>query len=187
MIPQNAIQIMRRLELSGFQAFLVGGFVRDYHLGIQSKDQDIATNARPEQIMEAFGGEGKVLSPSQAFPVVLVQGIEIATFRRDLDATSRQDVRVEYSDRMEDDASRRDFTVNALYMNRAGQTFDPTDQGREDLEGRLIRFVGDPRDRLREDPLRALRAVRFAARLGFSLELKTRMALYEFSKYYPTC
>lgn len=181
-IPENAREVLAGLARAGFEAVVVGGFVRDFFLGLDPKDLDIATNARPGQIAELFP-QGRILSPSQAFPVVLVQGIEIATFRKDLDCNSRQDVRVEYADSFQEDAQRRDFTVNALgWDDREWKTLDPTGLGLDDLGRKLIRFVGDPQDRLREDPLRAFRAVRFAAKLGFDLELKTRLALIEFSK-----
>lgn len=178
----QAAEILQTLENNGFKAYIVGGFVRDSLMGIQSKDVDIATCALPEELVTLFGAaNAKVVHPAEAFPVVLVHGIEVATFRLDLEAESRQVVKVAYTKNVHHDAARRDFTINALYMNKFQEVLDPTGYGLSDLKDGLIRFVGDPVKRMQEDSLRALRAVRFAARFGFTFEPETEKALRLFS------
>lgn len=178
----KATRILETLEDYGFEAYIVGGYVRDSLLGLPSKDADIATCATPEEIVSLFGtANAKIIHPAEAFPVVLVHGMEVATFRLDLEAESRQVVKVAYTKNVSHDAARRDFTINALYMNRAQRILDPTGYGISDLENGLIRFVGDPVRRMQEDSLRALRAVRFAARFGFTFEPETEKALRVFN------
>ncbi|MBR4466540.1 HD domain-containing protein [bacterium] len=165
--------ILTRLKEAGYEAFLVGGCVRDALLGIPCEDFDIATSARPKDIKKLFP---KCRAVGQAFAVMLVDGLEVATFRNDGTYSDyRHPDSITYADSIEEDLSRRDFTVNAMAYD-GEKIIDPYD-GRSDLENRIIRFVRNARERMREDPLRALRACRFAAKIDGKLEPKTRKAI----------
>ena len=167
-----ARQVIAKLRGVGHQAFLVGGCVRDLLLGVKPRDFDIATDARPDRIMDLFPRSGRV---GAHFGVVLVRDVfeqvEVATFRSDhdyLDGRHPEQVRFETDPR--EDVLRRDFTINGLMMDPdTGDVLDFVD-GRGDLARGLIRAIGDPNARFREDHLRLLRGVRFAARLGFEIE-----------------
>jgi poly(A) polymerase len=171
--------IVERLRASGHTAWLVGGCVRDLLLGRAAKDFDVATSAQPAELLRLFPGAGQV---GAHFGVVLVREdgaqVEVATFRSDLeyvDGRRPETVRFETDPRQ--DALRRDFTINALFLDPAsGEVLDFTG-GKADLEAKLIRAIGDPERRFREDHLRLLRAVRFAARLGFTVEADTFRAI----------
>lgn len=172
-IPPKVENILTRLKEAGFEAFLVGGCVRDALLGIPCEDFDIATSARPKDIKKLFP---KCRAVGQAFAVMLVDGLEVATFRNDGTYSDyRHPDSITYADSIEEDLSRRDFTVNAMAYD-GEKIIDPYD-GRSDLENRIIRFVRNARERMREDPLRALRACRFAAKIDGKLEPKTRKAI----------
>ena len=174
-----ALSVVRRLKAGGHTAYWAGGCVRDRLLGREPGDYDVATDARPEQIQSCFPGS---LAIGAKFGVILVRGVEagveVATFRREGEYhDGRRPADVRFTNSPEDDAGRRDFTINGLF-------FDPVEEvcfdyvgGREDLEAKLIRAIGDPERRFGEDKLRLLRAVRFAARLGFSIENETRRAI----------
>ena len=170
-----ARQVIAKLRGVGHQAFLVGGCVRDLLLGVKPKDFDIATDARPDRIMDLFPRSGRV---GAHFGVVLVRDVfdqvEVATFRSDhdyLDGRHPEQVRFESDPR--EDVLRRDFTINGLMMDPdTGAVLDFVD-GRGDLTRGVIRAIGDPNARFREDHLRLLRAVRFAARFGFEIEPAT--------------
>jgi putative nucleotidyltransferase with HDIG domain len=167
--------IIERLRGEGHAAFLVGGCVRDLLLGKTPKDFDVATSARPEELLRLFPGADQV---GAHFGVVLVheggEHVEVATFRSDLGyADGRHPVAVEFETDPRQDALRRDFTINALLMDPASGEIVDFVGGRADLEARVIRAIGDPEARFREDHLRLLRAVRFAARLGFEIEAET--------------
>ena len=172
-------RIVRKLQASGHQGWLVGGCVRDRLLGREAGDWDVATDARPERIMELFPRSGRV---GAHFGVVLVRDegceVEVATFRSDRAySDGRRPDSVLFESDPRQDALRRDFTVNALFLDPVtGRLLDFVD-GRTDLQRRLIRAIGDPEARFAEDRLRLLRAVRFAARLGFEIEPVTRDAV----------
>jgi len=174
-----ARSIVSRLRDSGYQAYLVGGCVRDILLGGEPQDYDVATDARPEAVLALFPSAQLV---GAHFGVVLVRGggaeVEVATFRSDhsyLDG--RHPVAVEFETDPRQDVLRRDFTINALLLDPvSGEVLDFVG-GRADLAARQIRAVGDPTRRFAEDHLRMLRAVRFAARLGFSIEERTFEAI----------
>jgi poly(A) polymerase len=174
-----ARQVIATLRGAGHQAFLVGGCVRDLLLGVKPKDYDIATDARPDRIMDLFPRSGRV---GAHFGVVLVRDVfdqvEVATFRSDhdyLDGRHPEQVRFECDPR--EDVLRRDFTINGLMMDPAdGSVLDFVD-GTADLRHGIIRAIGDPNARFREDHLRLLRAIRFAARLGFTIEPATMDAI----------
>jgi poly(A) polymerase len=180
---QLALRIAKTLQNRGFQALLVGGCVRDCLLGLQPKDFDIATDALATEVLGLFPQAELV---GAHFGVVLVHEghgsnraeVEVATFRSDGAYTDgRRPGSVTHHASTLDDAQRRDFTVNALFCDaESGEIIDPVG-GTVDLRARLIRTVGDPAARFGEDHLRMLRAVRLAARLGFSIEPATREAI----------
>ncbi len=174
-----ALSVVHRLKAGGHTAYWAGGCVRDGLLGREPGDYDVATAAGPEQIQSYFPGS---LAIGAKFGVILVRdgeaGVEVATFRREgeyRDGRRPSDVR--FTDNAEQDAGRRDFTINGLFFDPVEEVYFDYVGGRDDLEAKLIRAIGDPDRRLGEDKLRMLRAVRFAARLGFSIEPKTRLAI----------
>ncbi len=174
-----AREVIAKLRSAGHQAWLVGGCVRDLLLGTKPKDYDVATDARPDRIMDLFPKSGRV---GAHFGVVLVRDafsqVEVATFRSDHDyEDGRRPGVVHFERDPKQDVLRRDFTVNSLLMDPdTGEVLDYAG-GRADLERRVIRAIGDPEARFREDHLRLLRGVRFAARLGFEIEPATYSAM----------
>jgi poly(A) polymerase len=167
--------VIAKLRAAGYQAYLVGGCVRDLLLGIPPKDFDVSTDAGPERIIELFPNSGQV---GAHFGVVLVRDgtaqVEVATFRSDHDYTDgRRPANVHFETDPREDVVRRDFTINGLMMDpESGRVLDFVG-GRADLERRVIRAIGDPLSRFREDHLRMLRAIRFAARLRFEMDRPT--------------
>ena len=176
---QLAREICATLHNAGSQALLVGGCVRDLLLGRAPKDFDVATDARPEQVLALFPGALKV---GAQFGVVLVKSgeaqVEVATFRSDHSySDGRRPGRVEFESDPRQDALRRDFTFNAMFLDpRSGEVLDFTG-GRRDLEDGILRAIGNPEERFAEDHLRMLRAVRFAARFQFRIEPETAAAI----------
>jgi poly(A) polymerase len=174
-----AHEVIAKLRHAGHQAYLVGGCVRDLLLGGKPKDFDVATDARPDRIMSLFPNSGCV---GAHFGVVLVRHllaqVEVATFRSDNDySDGRRPTSVHFEQDPFQDVLRRDFTINGLLMDpETGAILDYV-EGRGDLDRRVIRAIGDPGVRFREDHLRLLRAVRFAARLGFAVEPATFAAI----------
>lgn len=151
-------------------AYLVGGCVRDSVIGQSSSDIDIATSATPAEVADAFRDTPAVLHPTGVehgtwTVVYRDRSYEVTTFRKDV-ATDGRRATVAFSDNIFDDAQRRDFTMNALYMYYQGQVLDPTGEGLRDLMARRVRFVGDARERCMEDYLRILRLFRFHAKYG---------------------
>lgn len=180
MSPETlANRIIRTLRAARHEAYLVGGCVRDLLLGSPPKDFDVATDAAPAEILKFFPGSGCV---GAHFGVVLVREadaqVEVATFRSDRDyADGRRPARVQFETSPREDVVRRDFTINGLLMDPdSGEVLDFVG-GRADLQQHLIRAIGDPEIRFREDHLRLLRAVRFAARLAFTIEPATFAAV----------
>ncbi|MCB1615212.1 MAG: polynucleotide adenylyltransferase PcnB [Pseudomonadales bacterium] len=179
-ISQAALKVMYGLNEAGFAAYLVGGGVRDILLEMHPKDFDIATNATPEQILRIFRNAHII---GRRFKIVHIRFgreiIEVTTFRghhqrsdtRHQAHASQQGLllRDNVYGTIEEDALRRDFTVNALYYSVDGFTLHDFCNGLEDLEKRILRVIGDPPQRYREDPVRILRAIRLAAKLGFSI------------------
>lgn len=174
----DALRIVRHLRESGHEAFWVGGCVRDLIRGIDPTDFDIVTSARPEQVQALFG---RTVAVGARFGVVIVveggQPYEVATFRTEEGyADGRRPSQIAFAG-AEEDVRRRDFTVNGLLMDpETGRIVDYVD-GRQDIERGLIRTIGDPDRRFAEDHLRMLRAIRFAATLGFTIEPETFAAV----------
>jgi poly(A) polymerase len=181
-ISRNAIKVLYRLNSAGYQAYLVGGGVRDLLLGREPKDFDVATDARPEQVKAVFTNCRLI---GRRFRLAHVhfgrEIIEVATFRSNQEGGDEGDRQLEngmlLSDNvygtLEEDAQRRDFTINALYYSVENFSVVDFAGGLEDLRKGVIRLLGDPESRFREDPVRLLRAVRFAAKLGFVIEPQT--------------
>jgi tRNA nucleotidyltransferase/poly(A) polymerase len=177
-----ALDVVRRLRGAGFEAYWAGGCVRDQLLGRTPKDYDVATNAAPPQIRQLFGRR-RTLAIGAAFGVITVIGpkpagtVEVATFRRDAAySDGRHPDSVTFSS-AEEDASRRDFTINGLFFDPVQQRVIDFVGGQADLAERRIRAIGDPRQRFAEDKLRMLRAVRFAATFDFTLDEEARTAI----------
>ena len=159
-------RVFSLLADAGHAVYAVGGCVRNALLGEEVNDVDFATDAQPDRVLELAKAAGLKVVPTgvrHGTAGVLVGGImhEVTTFRRDVETDGRRAV-VEFSDRMKDDAQRRDFTMNALYVDADGVVHDPLG-GRADLEARRVRFIGDAESRIREDYLRSLRYFRFHA------------------------
>jgi poly(A) polymerase len=181
-IADSALKVLYRLDKAGFQAFLVGGSVRDLLLGREPKDFDVATNAQPEQVRELFRNCRLI---GRRFRLAHVQFgreiIEVATFRAqhdgDTEGAAMSDegriLRDNVYGSIDEDVWRRDFTVNALYYNIADFSIVDYVGGVADLRAGRLRLIGDPDKRYREDPVRMLRAVRFATKLGFMLDRAT--------------
>ncbi|HYQ38492.1 MAG TPA: polynucleotide adenylyltransferase PcnB [Pseudomonas sp.] len=183
-ISRNAVGVVERLQKAGYQAYLVGGCVRDLLLGLDPKDFDVATSATPEQVRAEFRNARVI---GRRFKLVHVhfgrEIIEVATFRahhpqgeddEDSHLAARNEsgriLRDNVYGSQEDDAQRRDFTINALYYDPASERILDYAHGMHDIRNRLVRLIGDPEQRYLEDPVRMLRAVRFAAKLDFDIE-----------------
>lgn len=172
--PKTVVAILRQLEAAGHETWCVGGAVRDALLGHEHLDWDLATAATPQQVRRLFRRTIPVGIDFGTIGVLDDAGVmhEVTTFRRDVKTDGRHAV-VEFGASLEEDLARRDLTINAIaFSPTAGVIRDPF-EGRMDLERRVIRAVGDPDQRMREDRLRALRAIRFAARFGFSIDAAT--------------
>jgi len=182
-ISENALKVLYRLHNAGYEAYLVGGGVRDLLLNESPKDFDIATNATPEEIRKLFRNCRLIGRRFRLAHVIFGRDIvEVATFRghhqeKNTATGSQAESGIILRDNVygsiDEDAERRDFTINAMYYNISNYSIHDYAGGMEDLEDRLIRFIGDPETRYREDPVRMLRAVRFAVKLDFDIEEET--------------
>ncbi|MBX3172981.1 MAG: hypothetical protein KF709_01075 [Gemmatimonadaceae bacterium] len=176
--PESVKEITRTLERAGHEAWCVGGAVRDALLGIETLDWDLATSARPEQVQKLFR---RTIPVGLLFGTVGVldrEGVlhEVTTFRHDVETDGRHAV-VKFGASLDEDLARRDFTINAIAVHAERlEIRDPFD-GRADLGAKLLRCVGEPAERMREDRLRALRALRFAGRFDFAIEPATWAAI----------
>ena len=177
-----AFEVVRKLKDAQFQALWAGGCVRDQLLGKTPKDYDVATNATPDEVREVFGVR-KTIAIGAAFGVITVIGskqsgnIEIATFRKDSGySDGRRPDAVEFTDARED-AIRRDFTINGMFYDPVEEQLIDYVEGRADIDCKVIRAIGDPEERIDEDKLRMLRAVRFASTFDFELEAVTKSAI----------
>lgn len=186
-ISPNALRVLYRLRDAGFASYLVGGAVRDLLLGLAPKDFDVATDARPEQVRQLFRNCRLI---GRRFRLAHIhygdEIIEVATFRGETEAAGDDQDRQTANGRLlrdnvygtlEEDIFRRDFTANALYYNIADYSIRDDVGGVADIQSRTLRLIGDPQARFREDPVRMLRAVRFAAKLGFTIEPRAAAAL----------
>lgn len=180
--PPSVFEITKALETAGFEAWCVGGAVRDALLGHPHLDWDFATNATPDQVRTVFGRK-RTIPVGIAFGTVGVldsAGVmhEVTTFRHDVKTDGRH-AEVEFGASLDEDLARRDFTINAVaYSATTGEIRDPFG-GRQDLERKVVKAVGNAAERMREDRLRALRGLRFAARFDFEIEPATWTAMCE--------
>jgi poly(A) polymerase len=183
-ISPCALKVTETLQKAGFAAYVVGGAVRDLMRGLHPKDFDVATDARPEEVRALFRRSRIIGRRFQIVHVMCGQEtIEVTTFRgggdggeddgRSADATGRI-LRDNVFGSMEEDAARRDFTVNALFYDPASEEIRDYHGGADDIRARCLRIIGDAEKRFREDPVRMLRAVRFAAKLDFHIDAATR-------------
>ena len=209
LLDDNAVRVVRTLREAGHEAYVVGGAVRDLLVGRRPKDFDVATDATPERVKSLFRRAFIIGRRFRIVHVVFGRGrehevIEVSTFRALLDAEAAEQVAgnekasrselagkahvVDASGRVlrdnvwgpqVEDAARRDFTVNAMYYEPLSQTLVDYHHGLADVRGKVLRMIGDPATRYREDPVRIIRAVRFAAKLGFTLEPRTRAPVRE--------
>lgn len=171
---RRAVNICKRLQDAGFEAVFAGGCVRDMLLDLEPNDFDVATSATPDQVKEVFFNSKFV---GESFGVSLVNGIEIATFRTDGDYTDgRRPDSVIFST-MKEDAERRDLTINAMFFDPITEEVIDFVGGKVDLEAGVVDFVGLPKERIKEDVLRILRAVRFQVRFGFEMDLFTEVEI----------
>ncbi len=181
-LPKEVQSILSTLKEGGFEAYVVGGCVRDLIVGNVPKDWDVTTNAPPEKIQElfpehvyenTFGTVG--VKTGSADPVLAL--VEVTPYRTEGKySDKRHPDNVKFAARLEDDLSRRDFTINALAMDIEGNIIDPF-EGKKDLKNKIVRTVGAAEQRFNEDALRLLRAIRFAAQLGFEIDLETQTAV----------
>lgn len=176
---QLSLEIINTLRSHGHEAYWAGGCVRDRLLGIAAKDYDVATDATPENLLRYFPDAIRV---GAQFGVVLVRrdcvDVQVATFRSDHDyRDGRRPEGVTFTRNAKEDVGRRDFTINGILFDPVGKEYLDYVEGRADLTDRCIRAIGDPHKRFAEDKLRMLRAIRFAARLGFEIEAATFEAI----------
>lgn len=173
-------RILEKLHAAGYEAFFVGGFVRDSLLDLPTKDIDITTNATPLEVKDLFN---KVISTGEKYGTVTVLykdiPFEVTTYRSEQHYHDhRRPSRVQFAKTLKEDVSRRDFTINQLIMDIDGDIIDYHD-GLTDLKNHVIRTINDPLERFKEDALRIMRAFRFAAKLGFNIEENTLEAIKE--------
>lgn len=181
-IPKQAEKAIEVLEANDYEAYCVGGCVRDSLMGKEPADWDVCTSCKPERLKEIFSGY-KIIETGLKHGTVTViidsMPIEITTFRKDSDYKDhRHPLNVEYVTDLKEDLSRRDFTINSLAYSKRTGLIDYFG-GLDDLQNGIIRCVGEPKMRFEEDALRILRAVRFASTLGFSIDWNTKSALYQ--------
>jgi poly(A) polymerase len=180
LLSPNAVRVTQTLQEAGFKAFVVGGAVRDLLLGIKPKDFDVATNATPEQVKRLFRRAFIIGKRFQIVHVMFGQElIEVTTFRGNSNDNAPKDehgrvLRDNTFGEQHEDAERRDFTINAMYYDPASQTVLDYHHGVDDIRNKTLRMIGVPEARYREDPVRLLRVVRFAAKLNFNIDSATR-------------
>lgn len=181
-IPKHALTVLYRLDRNGYDGYLVGGCVRDMLLGVNPKDFDVATNAKPDQVKKLFSNCRLIGRRFRLAHIYFGRDIvEVATYRatakrksgKQMTSDSGMILRDNVFGTIDDDAIRRDFTVNALYYRISDFAIVDFCDGMKDIEARTIRMIGEPTQRYREDPVRMLRAARFAAKLDFTIEPET--------------
>ena len=178
---KKAIEVLNKLVQNGYLAYIVGGYPRDTLLDIKTKDIDICTNAKPMEIMELFDTEA--LSDVKYGSVNVIYKnykFDVTTFRKDIKyEDNRKPVKIKYINDLKKDLLRRDFTINTICIDKDGNYVDLLN-ARSDIDNQIIRTVGNPRYRLKEDALRILRAVRFASILDFNIDKKTEYYIIKY-------
>lgn len=178
---ETALKVLKQLESHGYKAYVVGGYPRDLYLKRKTIDIDICTNATPKEITEIFNNV-KLNSAKYGSVSLIYNNIrfEITTFRKEIKYENhRIPVQIEYIDDLSEDLKRRDFVINTLCMDSDGNIIDLLG-AKEDLDARRIKMIGDPKERLQEDALRILRAVRFATTLNFELDSELEKNIIEY-------
>lgn len=175
---ENALKILKKIDSSGYQSYLVGGYPRDLYIGRETIDYDICTNATPKELKKIFGS---LLLPAEQYgSVTLIDHsirYEITTFRKDIKyLNNRKPIEIEYVNNLLDDLKRRDFTMNTMCIDKNGNLIDLLN-GRFDINDKIIKTVGDPDFKIYEDSLRILRAIRFATVLNFRLDDELKIAI----------
>ena len=177
----TTLDVLRKINDNGYQAYLVGGYPRDLYMGRSSADYDICTNATPKELKSIF--KNSILKTEQYGSVTLIfkkMRFEITTFRRDIKyLNNRKPIEIEYINSLEDDLKRRDFTMNTMCIDSEGNLIDLMN-GKEDINNKLIKTVGNPYLKISEDSLRILRAVRFATILDFDLDEELKNAIKKY-------
>lgn len=183
-VPKRIKDVSLKIKAAGFESFLVGGCVRDLMMDKEPKDFDITTNALPEQVLKIFKNAkyendfGTVLIPLRNEANELTDVIEVTTYRSEIGYSNRRHPdSISFETEIDKDLERRDFTVNALAYNLETEELKDLFGGRKDIKAKIIRAVGEPVDRFKEDALRMMRAVRFTSQLGFSMEDKTKRGI----------
>ncbi len=177
-LNKDVKEILKKIENNNFKAYVVGGAVRDYYLGLEINDYDIATDAKPDEVIKIFE---KVIPTGIKYGTVTLvynkKNYEITTFRKDFKyINNRKPEKVIFSNRIEEDVKRRDFTINSLYCDINGRVYDLY-KGIEDIKSKVIKTIGEPDERFREDALRMIRAIRFMTTLNFEIEEKTKKSI----------
>lgn len=182
MLKKN-LEILSKIEEYGFSAYVVGGYVRDYLMKKESSDVDICTNARPKDLIKIFK-DATLPTSKYGNVLVIYKGTryEITTFRKELKYESRKPIEIEYTDDLIEDLERRDFTINSMCMNKNGDIIDLFD-GKKDISRKIIKSLGNASIKFYEDPLRILRAIRFATVLNFKLDKDVIIGIKENAKY----
>ena len=194
MIDEEALKVLYRLQRHGYLAYLVGGSVRDFLLGKVPKDFDVATNAHPHEINALFRNS-RIIGRRFRLAHVFFQGrkiIEVSTFRsrsefEEIESEDGSIIRKDSFGTPEEDALRRDITINGLFYNVADFSIIDYVGGMADLEQKVIRTIGDPHDRFKQDPVRMIRTIRHAARTGFTIDAETYRAILEHRDEIRTC
>ena len=182
LIPNVVKNILKEIEKNGFEAYIVGGFVRDYVLLKKTNDIDIATNALPKDLVSIFGTPKRSIEYGSYHMKEGGYNIDITTYRTEEAYENGRLEKVVYSNSLLEDARRRDFTMNSMYMNKNEEIIDLLN-GRKDLKQKTLKMIGNPIVRLKEDPIRILRAVRFAAMYHLKLDKKLKTAILKEKKH----
>ncbi len=179
----NAKDIVLKLQDFGYESYFVGGCVRDMILNVPYKDIDISTNAEPDQLIHIFKDQ-EIKTFGKSFLVTFINGIEVATFRTDnYKGLNDKDVEIKVTKSAEEDAKRRDFTINSIFYDPVSEKIIDYVNGQEDLKSKIIRFTGNAANRIWEDPNRIIRACRFLAKIDGKFSTETFTALFKYSNY----
>ncbi|MGI6329710.1 MAG: hypothetical protein ACOXZR_02485 [Bacilli bacterium] len=174
---KTSLELLKKITTKGFEAYIVGGFPRDYYMKKKSLDVDICTNATPYELSKIF--KGVILPPEKYGSLTIIYKnirFEITTYRKELRYKNRKPIELEYINDLITDLKRRDFTINTLCIDSNGNLFDYLN-GKKDIKNKVIKMIGDPELKLKEDILRLLRALRFATVLDFKLDSKLKKAI----------
>jgi len=176
-LDKEIINVLKKINTSGFNAYIVGGYVRDKLLGIRTTDIDIATNALPSALIKIFPNAKTDDNYGSIKLTINCFNFDITTFREEI--IKKEKLEINYINDLAIDAKRRDFTINSIYMDINGTIIDPLD-GMNDLKNRTLKIIGDANKRFKEDPLRILRTIRFKTSLNFKIDKNTSDAIIKY-------